>query len=167
MNARCKVDWMIKKEKKITNSISSIKKTNHWRWKNHYSLININKNRILTKTHYSSSKILKRGVRFLPVLFIFIELSPIPMFIAGHDNERNQTEKQRDPSQSQRPSLDQVLPLPPPQDSADSAVARRREVALTRRRRRHRRSLNVYLRRITVEIWHLIIVSDSDLNELK
>ena len=152
------------KEKKITNSISSIKKTNHWRWKNHYSLININKNRILTKTHYSSSKILKRGVRFLPVLFIFIELSPIPMLIAGHDKERNQREKQSDPSQSQRPSLDQVLPLPPPQDSA---VARRREVALTRRRRRHRRSLNVYLRRITVEIWHLIIVSDSDLNELK
>lgn len=167
MNARCKVDWMIKKEKKITNSISSpIKKTNHWRWKNHYSLININKNRILTKTHYSSSKILKRGVRFLPVLFIFIELSPIPMFIAGHDNERNQTEKQRDPSQSQRPSLDQVLPLPPPQNSANPA-ARRRVVALARRRRRHWRSLNVYLRRITVEIWHLIIVSDSDLNELK
>ena len=108
--------------------------------------------KLYPKTHYSSSKILKRGVRFLPVLFIFIELSPIPMFIAGHDNERNQTEKQRDPSQSQRPSLDQVLPLPPPQNSANPA-ARRRVVALARRRRRHWRSLNVYLRRITtVEI---------------
>lgn len=99
-------------------------------------------------------KFQKKGVRFLPVLFIFIEISPIAVFIAGHDNERNQRQKQSDPSQCQGRSLHQVLPLPPPQDSGYSpAAGGRRPLALTGRRRRRWRSLNMYLwRRISVEI---------------
>lgn len=56
---------------------------------------------------------IKRGLWYLPILFIFIKIPPIAMFVASHYNETNEREKQSDPSQSQRSSLYQVFPLPP------------------------------------------------------
>ena len=117
------------------------------------------------ETHYSWSK---RGFRFLPVLFIFIKVSPITMLVAGHYKEGNQRKKQGSPSQRQRPSLQQVLPLPPLQDSGHASAVggggRRRLVVPIRSRISHWwRRLSMYLWRwiIVFKIWHVMCMCVS------
>ncbi|KAL6965104.1 hypothetical protein U1Q18_036159 [Sarracenia purpurea var. burkii] len=51
-----------------------------------------------------------------PVFFIFVEVFPIAMVIVGHDNESEEREQQTQASQTQRPSLQKILSLPPPKD---------------------------------------------------
>lgn len=58
---------------------------------------------------FNSIKIINK-----PVFFKSIEFLPIVVFVACHDNESEHREKESQSSQSQIPSLQQVLSLPPP-----------------------------------------------------
>lgn len=79
----------------------------------------------------------KSKLKFLPELFVFIKIFPITMPVTGHDNESKQRKYHSQSPQSQRPSLQQILPLPSPCNRRDTEPRRRRLVLHVSRRRIH------------------------------